>query len=223
MPGSVSPDAFLLPKPRLAQMATELRNGPTCTGHSESKSVSRGPVSIIGETLLMNASSSREAAVWPAGRSSPRALSQNRVLGMAMALPLWPPEPLLSLFRPRFQSPLRLFTLRHVMASNPGLLIRQWPCPVTAGFQIDDARSPFFSFQVTTAFLFRQWTGSGPAAISPVQAGGLAHPRWSWDLQSAPKDPLAFRSAQVPVPQNNTHDQTAGWESVRHQTTCRFK
>jgi hypothetical protein len=31
-------------------------------------------------------------------------------------------------------------------ASNPGLLIRQWPCPVTAGFQIDDARPPFFFF-----------------------------------------------------------------------------
>jgi hypothetical protein len=139
-------NAFLLPKPRPAQMATELRNGPACTEHSESKSVSRGPVSIFGETLLMNASSStREAAVWPPRVArSLRALSQNRVVGMALALPLWPPEPLLSLFRPRFLSPLRLFTLRHAMALNPGLLIRQWPCPVTAGFHIDDARSPFF-------------------------------------------------------------------------------
>jgi hypothetical protein len=173
----------------------------------------------------MNASSSREAAVWPAGPRRRGRYLGTVSSGMTMPLPLWPPEPLLSLFRPTLPvAPCASSRCHMPCALNPGPLIRQWPCPVTAGFRIDDARSPFFSLQVTTAFLFRQWTGSGPAAISPVQAGGLAHLRWSWDLQSAPKDPLAFRSAQVPVPQNNTHTiKLPDEETVRHQTTCRFK
>jgi hypothetical protein len=95
-------------------------------------------------------------------------------------------------------------------ASNPGLLIRQWPCPVTAGFQIDDARPPFFFFAgdhgVSLQTMDRFWASRD-----------LPGPGWwisaSEVVMGPPK--RSKRSTCLPLragpgaAEQHTHDQTA--------------